>query len=114
MSSEGPWVVGRRPERLARSASRRKLVTVLFCDVVGSTGLGEELDPEALQGVLSRHFEVLRAAVERHGGTVEKFIGDAMVAVFGIPVVREDDAVRAVRAAAEIRERLPAVADEAG
>ncbi|MGP0036927.1 MAG: adenylate/guanylate cyclase domain-containing protein [Solirubrobacteraceae bacterium] len=92
----------------------RKVVTALFCDVSGSTALGEELDPEVLRGVLNRYFEVIRGIIERHGGTVEKFIGDAVMAVFGIPRVHEDDALRAVRAAAEIRERLPVVAEEVG
>jgi class 3 adenylate cyclase len=92
----------------------RKIVTALFCDVVGSTALGEEIDPEALRGVMNRYFEEMRATIERHGGTVEKFIGDAVMAVFGIPVVHEDDALRAVRAASEIRERLPALAEEVG
>jgi class 3 adenylate cyclase/DNA-binding winged helix-turn-helix (wHTH) protein len=92
----------------------RKVVTALFCDVTGSTALGEELDPEALHAVMNRYFAELRATIERHGGTVDKFIGDAVMAVFGIPRVREDDALRAVRAAAEIRERLPAVAEQAG
>ena len=78
----------------------RKTVTVVFCDVVSSTALGERLDPESLRGVMGRYFEEMRAAVERHGGTVEKFIGDAVMAVFGIPVLHEDDALRAVRAAA--------------
>ena len=85
----------------------RKVVTALFCDLVGSTALGEELDPEALHGVLSRYFEEIRTTIERHGGTVQKFAGDAVMAVFGIPRVHEDDALRAVRAADEIRERLP-------
>ena len=92
----------------------RKVVTVLFCDAADSTALGEELDPEALWNVMSLYFEEMRATIERHGGTVAKFIGDAVMAVFGIPHVREDDALRAVRAAAEIRDRLPAVAEEAG
>ena len=92
----------------------RKVVTALFCDVTGSTALGEQLDPEVLKGVMNRYFEMLRATIERHGGTVEKFIGDAMMAVFGIPQVHEDDALRAVRAAAEIRDQLPVVADEVG
>ena len=85
---------------------QRKTVSVLFCDVTGSTALGERLDPESLRRVLARYFEIASAAVERHGGTVEKFIGDAVMAVFGVPVVHEDDALRAVRAAAEIREAL--------
>jgi class 3 adenylate cyclase/tetratricopeptide (TPR) repeat protein len=81
----------------------RKVVTVLFCDVVGSTALGESTDPEALRARMRRYFEDLRAIVERHGGVVEKFVGDAVMAVFGIPVSHEDDALRAVRAAAEMR-----------
>ncbi len=84
----------------------RKTVTVLFCDVTGSTSLGDERDPESVRRVMARYFEQARAAVERHGGTVEKFIGDAVMAVFGIPTLHEDDALRAVRAAAELRERL--------
>jgi predicted ATPase/class 3 adenylate cyclase len=82
-------------------------VTVLFCDVVGSTALGESVDPEALRATLARYFGRMKAIVERHGGTVEKFIGDAVMAVFGIPVVHEDDALRACRAAIEMREAFP-------
>ena len=85
----------------------RKTVTVLFCDVVGSTALGESVDPEALRALLGRYYARMRAIVERHGGTLEKFIGDAVVAVFGVPVVHEDDALRACRAAVEMREALP-------
>src|SRR6266516_296742 len=96
---------------LARAApappSARKTVTVLFCDVAESTRLGERLDPESLRRVMSRWFESMRAVLERHGGTVEKFIGDAVMAVFGVPRLHEDDALRAVRAAADL---LPAVA----
>ena len=76
----------------------RKTVTVLFCDVVGSTALGERLDPESVRRVLGRFFETVRDVVERHGGSVEKFIGDAVMAVFGVPVLHEDDPLRAVRA----------------
>ena len=82
--------------------------------MAGSTALGEELDPEVLHGVIGRYFAEIRATIERHGGTVAKFIGDAVMAVFGIPSVQEDDALRAVRAAADIRRRLPAVAEEVG
>src|SRR5689334_17523023 len=82
----------------------RKVVTVLFCDVVGSTALGESVDPEALRGLLARYFERMKAIVEHHGGTVEKFIGDAVMAVYGVPAVHEDDALRACRAALEMRE----------
>jgi class 3 adenylate cyclase/tetratricopeptide (TPR) repeat protein len=82
---------------------QRKVVTILFCDVVGSTALGESTDPEALRARMRRYFEDLRTIIERHGGTVEKFVGDAVMAVFGIPVSHEDDALRAVRAASEMR-----------
>src|SRR5919198_2662502 len=70
---------------------QRKTVTVVFCDVTGSTALGESTDPEALRALLARYFERMQAIVESHGGTVEKFIGDAVMAVFGVPVVHEDD-----------------------
>src|SRR6266516_3181835 len=83
---------------------QRKTVTVLFCDVTGSTALGESTDPEALRALLARYFERMKGIVEAHGGTVEKFIGDAVMAVFGVPVVHEDDALRACRAAAEMRQ----------
>jgi class 3 adenylate cyclase/tetratricopeptide (TPR) repeat protein len=86
---------------------QRKTVTVLFCDVTGSTELGERLDPEALRVLLARYFERMKAIIERHGGTVEKFIGDAVMAVFGVPIVHEDDALRALRAAVEMRAALP-------
>src|SRR5947199_7507995 len=86
---------------------QRKVVTVLFCDVAGSTELGESTDPEALRAVLARYFERMKEIVERHGGSVEKFIGDAVMAVFGVPVVHEDDALRACRAAVEMRDALP-------
>lgn len=98
----------------AEARQVRKIVTALFCDVTGSTALGEQLDPEVLRGVMSRYFAEIGTIIERHGGTVDSFHGDAVMAVFGIPQVREDDAVRAVRAAAEIRERLPALALEVG
>jgi class 3 adenylate cyclase len=86
---------------------QRKTVTVLFCDVTGSTALGESTDPEALRALLARYFERMKAIVESHGGTVEKFIGDAVMAVFGIPQAHEDDALRACRAAVEMRDALP-------
>lgn len=84
----------------------RKVVTVLFCDVVGSTPLGEQLEPETVRKVMTRFFEEMRVVLERHGGAVEKYIGDAVVAFFGTPVLHEDDAVRAVRAAAEMQAAL--------
>ncbi len=82
-------------------------MTVLFCDVTGSTALGESTDPEALRALLARYFDRMRGIVESHGGTVEKFIGDAVMAVFGVPVAHEDDALRACRAAVEMRDALP-------
>ncbi len=85
----------------------RKTVTVLFCDVTGSTALGETTDPEVLRALLARYFDRMKAIVESHGGTVEKFIGDAVMAVFGIPASHEDDALRACRAATEMRDALP-------
>ncbi|TML02310.1 MAG: zinc-ribbon domain-containing protein [Actinobacteria bacterium] len=84
----------------------RKVVTILFCDVTGSTALGERLDAESLRSVMERYFSVARDVLERHGGTVEKFIGDAVMAVFGIPRVHEDDALRAARAADELRTEI--------
>ena len=99
------------PECGARSDSptreQRKVVTVLFCDVVGSTALGESIDAEALRAQLARYFERMKAIVEAHGGVVEKFIGDAVMAVFGLPAVHEDDALRALQAAAEMQLALP-------
>jgi class 3 adenylate cyclase/tetratricopeptide (TPR) repeat protein len=95
------------PVAAAASDEQRKTVTVLFCDLTGSTALGESLDPEPLRALLARYFERMRGIVERHGGTVEKFIGDAVMAVFGIPQAHEDDALRAVRSAAEMRDALP-------
>ena len=92
---------------VAPAREQRKTVTVLFCDVTGSTALGESLDPERLRALLARYFERMKGIVERHGGTVEKFIGDAVMAVFGVPQVHEDDALRAVRAAVEMCDALP-------
>jgi class 3 adenylate cyclase len=90
---------------VADSREQRKVVTVVFCDVTGSTALGESTDPEALRALLARYFERMRGIVESHGGTVEKFIGDAVMAVFGVPVAHEDDALRACRAAGRRRSR---------
>src|SRR5215217_7066798 len=93
----------------APATEQRKVVTVVFSDVTGSTALGERLDPESFRRVLARYFELASQVVERHGGVVEKFIGDAVMAVFCVPQVHEDDALRAVRAAAELREALEAL-----
>ncbi|HUG65895.1 MAG TPA: adenylate/guanylate cyclase domain-containing protein, partial [Gaiellaceae bacterium] len=87
----------------------RKTVTVVFCDLVGSTALGESTDPEILRELMARYHAELRAILERHGGTVEKFVGDAAMAIFGLPQVHEDDALRAVRAAVEMRDAVSAL-----
>ncbi len=92
----------------------RRVVTVLFADVTGSTSLGESIDPEALRGLLGRYFAIAREVMEAHGGTVEKFIGDAVMAVFGLPVAHGDDTPRALAAALELRDRVrgdPALGD---
>jgi class 3 adenylate cyclase/tetratricopeptide (TPR) repeat protein len=92
---------------VASAREQRKTVTVLFCDVTGSTALGESTDPEALRALLARYFERMKGILESHGGSVEKFIGDGVMAVFGVPQVHEDDALRACRAAVEMRDALP-------
>jgi class 3 adenylate cyclase/tetratricopeptide (TPR) repeat protein len=97
----------------AASRDVRKTVTVLFCDLTGSTALGERLDPEALRATMRDYHARLRTILERHGGTVEKFVGDAVMAVFGIPQAHEDDALRAIRAAAEMRDAVEELGLEA-
>jgi len=99
------------PER-AVAGEVRKVVTILFSDVAGSTALGERLDPEAVRTVMGRYFSAARKAIEFHGGTVEKFIGDAVMAVFGSPQLHEDDAIRAVRAADAMRRNLRSLNEE--
>src|SRR5262249_27438027 len=89
---------------LSQPSEGRKLVTVLFCDLVAYTQLAERLDPEALRHLMSQFFDAAAKVVEQHGGTVEKFVGDEVMAVFGVPKVHEDDALRAVRAAIAIRD----------
>ena len=84
----------------------RKTVTIFFSDLAGSTAMGDALDPETVRRVMGQYFDACRSAIEFHGGTIEKFIGDAVMAVFGVPVVHEDDAIRALRAAQEIRVSL--------
>ncbi|MGH3416959.1 MAG: AAA family ATPase, partial [Actinocrinis sp.] len=92
--------------RAAAHRTTRRIVTVLFCDMAESTALSERLDPEALRILMLRYYALARENLERHGGTVEKFIGDAVVAVFGVPRVREDDALRAARAALSLRDAV--------
>src|SRR5918997_7057802 len=91
---------------------QRKRVTILFSDVVASTALGESVDPETLQGLMARYFEIARDVIERHGGTVEKFVGDAVMAVFGVPTLHEDDAFRAVRAAHALRDAVTSLNED--
>jgi class 3 adenylate cyclase/tetratricopeptide (TPR) repeat protein len=95
-----------------RAGETRKIVTVLFTDLVDSTPLGERLDPETLRLVMARYFAAMQTTLQRHGGTVEKFIGDAVMAVFGIPTLHEDDALRAVRAGIDMRSALARLNDE--
>ena len=98
---------------LQPSREQRKTVTVLFCDVTGSTALGESSYPEAVRALLARYFERMQGILVAHGASVEKFIGDAVMAVFGVPQVHEDDALRACRAAVEMRDALPELGVEA-
>jgi class 3 adenylate cyclase len=93
---------------------RRRLVTSVFCDLSGSTSLTEKIDPEAAYSVIRSYFDEARQAFEQHGGTIEKFIGDAVVATFGLPEERDDDAVRACRAALDIQSRMGRLNEELG
>ena len=90
----------------------RKVVTIVFSDLKGSTAMGEKLDSESLREVMTRYFDAMRAELEQHGGVVEKFIGDAIMAVFGLPKLHEDDALRAVRAAAAMQKAQAVLNDE--
>ncbi len=102
----GAEIVGTEP---APAGQERRIVTILFADVTGSTGLGERLDPERLQEVMATYFTAMREEIEAEGGTVEKFIGDAVMAAFGVPVAHEDDPARALRSALRMRRRLAEV-----
>ncbi len=104
----GPTVVTPVP------VSERRLVSVLFADLVGFTPLSEHRDPEEVRELLSQYFERCRTLIERYGGTVEKFIGDAVMAVWGTPVAREDDAERAVRAALSLTQAVTLLGTEDG
>jgi len=100
-------------ELVDRSGSkRRQLATLLFCDISGSTAMGERIDAESVREMMFQYFHAMRAAIERHGGTVEKFVGDAVMAVFGVPEAHEDDPLRAVRASWEMQQVMDALNDE--
>src|SRR5256714_7087212 len=114
MNGEDSQPVGRLGSPMAISTEERRIVTVLFADMAGSTALGEQLDPEEMRGILTRYYKIARDSVEQHGGTVEKFIGDAVMAVFGLPTAHGDDPDRAVAAALAMRERIRADAQLSG
>ena len=99
-------------EAEAPAREQRKTITVVFCDLTGSTAMGERLESESLRRIMARYYAAMRSELERHGGTVEKFIGDAVMAVFGVPTLREDDALRAVRAAAGMKAALAELNEE--
>ena len=92
----------------------RRVVTILFADLAGSTALGERIEPEDVRALQGELFELVNTEVERYGGLSEKFVGDAVLAVFGVPQTHEDDAERAVRAALAIRDAFPAFAARVG
>ena len=100
------WLLRHGPGTDVPVEEVRRTVSIVFSDLKGSTALGERLDSERLREVLNLYFNEMRLVLERHGGRVEKYIGDAIMAVFGLPRLHEDDAVRAVRAAFEMKERL--------
>src|SRR4029077_13986899 len=103
----GPDVAPRGEGRSAAPAGGRRPFTVLFCDLVGFTRLSSQLDPEDVPTLLERFFTLVDAIVDRFGGTIDKHIGDAAMALFGAPVAHGNDAERAVRAALEIHASLP-------
>jgi len=110
---EGFGFCGRCGSPLAtKTEQRRKPATLLFCDASGSTAMGERLDAESVRELMYSYFHEMRSAIERHGGTVEKFVGDAVMAVFGVPEAHEDDPLRACRAALEMQKRLPELNQE--
>ncbi|HEX6127564.1 MAG TPA: adenylate/guanylate cyclase domain-containing protein, partial [Candidatus Limnocylindria bacterium] len=96
-------------ELTAQHGEERRLVTVLFADVCGSTQLGERSDPEDVRALLAAFFAVAREVVEEHDGRLEKFIGDAVMAVFGLPVAHDDDPARGVAAGLDLRDRVRSV-----
>ena len=103
-----------QPTGAATPVAERRLVSVLFADLVGFTGFSDQRDPEQVRDMLARYFETCRERIERYGGTVEKFIGDAVMAVWGTPVAHEDDAERAVRAALELVDAVAALGADVG
>jgi DNA-binding SARP family transcriptional activator/class 3 adenylate cyclase len=107
-----PGAAAPAPPAAEPTGPARRLVSIVFADLVGSTGLAERLDPETMHGLLDRYSEVCSRVIERHGGTVEGFIGDAVVGVFGLAELHEDDALRAVRAAVDLREAGDALSAE--
>jgi adenylate cyclase len=111
VSASGPslQVVGLETDRLAEE---RRLVTVMFADLSGSTALGEQLDPEELRRILTSFFSTLSRQIQRFGGTVDKYIGDAVMAVFGAPVAHEDDPERAIRAALAMQSAIARLNDD--
>src|SRR5215471_14958792 len=113
LTETAPAPVGAAPP-VDAAVSERRLVSLLFADLVGFTTLSESRDPEAVRELLSRYFDTCRRLVELYGGTVEKFIGDAVMAVWGTPVATEDDAERAVRAALDLVAAVSALGQEVG
>ena len=113
-ASGSPAAVAANQANAAPPTAERRLVTVLFADLVGSTTLAENEDPEDTREFLTTYFDLARTIVERYGGTIEKFIGDAVMAVWGTPTTHEDDAERAVRAALEIVDGVPGLGDGRG
>jgi class 3 adenylate cyclase len=101
-----------QPPAAEAPVAERRLVSVLFADLVGFTTLAEDQDPESTRELLTRYFDIARDAIERHGGTVEKFIGDAVMAVWGTPVSHEDDVERCVRAALELVAAVPTLSPQ--
>jgi len=109
---EAPVAPAAMPAHVRTPDAVRKTVTVLFADIGGSTGFGERTDPEVSRQVLARYHALLQASIDAYGGTVAKFMGDGMMATFGIPEVAEDDAERAVRAGVDIQDRFARFADD--
>ena len=99
-------------DRIPHARAERKIVSILFADLEGSTAMEEHLDLEIVRELLTRFYALSREILERHGGTVEKFIGDAVVSVFGVPRTHEDDALRAARSAIELRDTVARTNDD--